>query len=164
MDWSCISHTLTPSQKAARDADKDSTINLPAGIDTEFFAVFREMISGAKKFGYDPTNHFRECELLCSRISLLSMALSDHFSVPPDRRGTFTTTKYQHRGFGSWLTRHCNAIVDAEGAATFVNVRPASKRMFERLGFNAVETSTFDLRLYGGDTVDETVTLKREPQ
>ena len=32
--------------------------------------------------------------------------------------GTFVHPDFQNRGFGTWLTRHCNQIADDYGAAT----------------------------------------------
>jgi hypothetical protein len=82
---------------------------------------------------------------------------------PPDRRGT--NTSYQRKRFSSWLTEHCNAIADAEGAATCAGVRPASRHMFETLTFKDVGgTEMFDLKLYKGKMLSETVIFKREAQ
>jgi hypothetical protein len=89
----------------------------------------------------------------------------DLTTFPPDRRGTNTSTAYQRKGFVSWLTEHCKAIADAEGAAKYVGVRAASRIMFETVGFKIVGvTEKFDLKLYGGETLYETAILRREAQ
>ena len=53
----------------------------------------------------------------------------------PDRKGTMVHPDYQKKGFGTFLTRHCNAISDKTGGRTFAPARPTSQKMFENEGY-----------------------------
>jgi hypothetical protein len=41
---------------------------------------------------------------------------------------------YQKRGFGTVLTRYCNAISDKSRDRVFISARPTSQKMFEDCG------------------------------
>ncbi|KAF2496898.1 hypothetical protein BU16DRAFT_343418 [Lophium mytilinum] len=83
----------------------------------------------------------------------------EHFT----RHGTFVHPEFQRRGLGTWLCRHCNEIADTYGAAMYVSARPASKKMFQNVGFEVVGELKLDMSRYGLDE-DVSHVLKRDPQ
>lgn len=70
--------------------------------------------------------------------------------VRADRKGTMVHPDFQKRGFGSVLTRHCNAIMDKTGDRTFVPARPTSIKMFKDNGFKVVGFHDSHLERWGG--------------
>jgi hypothetical protein len=57
---------------------------------------------------------------------------------------------FQKKGFGTFLTKHCNAISDETGGRTFVPARSTSIKMFRDLGFVTVGTYDSELERWGG--------------
>jgi N-acetylglutamate synthase-like GNAT family acetyltransferase len=57
---------------------------------------------------------------------------------------------FQNGGLGSVLTKYCNTISDKAGRRTFVALRPASVKMFNRLGFKIVGKHDSHLERWGG--------------
>ncbi len=57
---------------------------------------------------------------------------------------------YQKKGFGSALTRYCNAISDKSGDRTWVPARPTSIKMFRDNGFKDVGEVDSHLERWGG--------------
>ena len=72
-----------------------------------------------------------------------------------DRKGTMIHPDFQRRGFGTFLTHHCNAIADKTGRKTWVSARPSSVKMFRQCGFKDVAAHNADLKRWGGDTEKE---------
>ena len=70
---------------------------------------------------------------------------------------------FQKRGFGTWLTRHCNQIADDYGAATFVGVTPASLHMFQTLEFKLLGLLKLNMADYGQPS-EVYPTLRRDRQ
>ena len=62
---------------------------------------------------------------------------------------------FQRRGFGIFLTHHCNAIADKTGGKTWVPARPTSVKMFRQCGFKDIATHNADLKRFGGNTEEE---------
>jgi N-acetylglutamate synthase-like GNAT family acetyltransferase len=66
---------------------------------------------------------------------------------------------FQKRGFGSFLTHHCDAVADKTGGKTWVLARPTSVKMFRQCGFKDVATHNAGLKRWGGDTEKEITCL-----
>ena len=62
---------------------------------------------------------------------------------------------FQRRGFGTFLTHHCNDIADKKGGKTWVPARPTSVKMFRKCGFKDLATHNADLKGWGGSTEKE---------
>ena len=62
---------------------------------------------------------------------------------------------FQKKGFGTFLTHHCNAIAGKTGGKTWVTARPTSVEMFRKCGFKDVATHNADLKRWGGNTNEE---------
>lgn len=72
---------------------------------------------------------------------------------------------FQKRGFGTVLTRHCNAIMDKSGDRTFVPARPTSQKMFEDQGYKVLGYHDSHIERWGDDiSWSKTAILLREPQ
>lgn len=56
---------------------------------------------------------------------------------------------FQKRGFGTFLTHHCNAVADKTGGKTWVPARPTSVKMFRQCGFKDVATHNANLGRWG---------------
>lgn len=70
---------------------------------------------------------------------------------------------FQKRGFGTYLTHHCNSISDKTGGKTWVPARPSSLKMFRQCGFKEVATHNADLKRFGRNPEKEiTCLLVRE--
>jgi len=108
------------------------------GINMEVLPVFIDCLSFAGEHGYEPQTDYH-------------------------RKGTMIHPDFQKRGFGTFLTHHCNAIADKTGGKTWVPARPSSQRMFRQCGFKDVATHNADLKRWGGNTKEEiTCLLVRE--
>ena len=59
--------------------------------------------------------------------------------------------EYQRKGFGTFLTHHCNAIADKAGAKTWVPARPISLKMFRQCGFKDVGAYNTDFERWDGN-------------
>jgi len=101
----------------------------PSGLNMGLFNEFRKILSCADKYGYDPALHFH-------------------------RAGTFVHPSYQRRGIGTLLSRHCDALADAEGKKTFVVARPNSFRLMAQSGFVVLGSENLDMTKYGGGVED----------
>jgi len=66
------------------------------------------------------------------------------------RKGTMVHPEYQKRGFGTELTKHCNAISDKSGDRTWVPARPTSVNMFRENGFKDIGSVDAHLERWGG--------------
>ncbi|KAK0108346.1 hypothetical protein ONS95_003161 [Cadophora gregata] len=66
------------------------------------------------------------------------------------RKGTMVHPDYQKRGFGTELTKHCNAISDGSGDRTGVPARPTSVNMFRKNGFKDIGSVDAHLERWGG--------------
>ncbi|KAF2722473.1 hypothetical protein K431DRAFT_283890 [Polychaeton citri CBS 116435] len=109
----------------------------PFITNASLWTAFQVSLS-TSRFGYDSTQHFH-------------------------RRGTFVDVKCQRKGFGKWLTRHCNAIADEYGAATFVGAKKKSRGMFAAMGFQAVGVIEMDVSDWGGPGGERFNCLRRLP-
>jgi ribosomal protein S18 acetylase RimI-like enzyme len=72
-------------------------------------------------------------------------------------------TPYQRQGIGRMITRKCNEMADAAGAATFVKARPSSKPMFEKEGYMILEEIPMNYEDFGYEGKSEMYVMKREP-
>jgi ribosomal protein S18 acetylase RimI-like enzyme len=72
-------------------------------------------------------------------------------------------TPYQRQGIGRMITRKCNEIADAAGAATFVKARPSSKPMFEKEGYKVLEEIPMNYEEFGYEGKSAMYVMKREP-
>ena len=81
-----------------------------------------------------------------------------------DRRGTMVHPDFRKRGFGTVLTRHCNAIMDQSGDRMFVPVRPTSIKMFKDCGFKVLGLYDSPLERFGGSgELSQSSLLVRDP-
>ena len=62
---------------------------------------------------------------------------------------------FQRRGFGTFLTNHCNAVADKTGGKTWVAAKPNSQKMFRQCGFKDVATHNADFKRWGGNSDEE---------
>ena len=133
--------------------------DLPPGIEgmnMEVLPTFIECMNFADKHGYEPQTDYRKKPSLQCPPKPVS-------NICADRKGTMIHPDFQRRGFGTYLTHHCNAIADKTGGKTWVPARPTSVKMFRQCGFKDVATHNADLKRWGGDTEKEiTCLLVRE--
>ena len=128
------------------------------GMNMEVFPTFMESLIFADKHGYDPQTDYRKELSLQSPPKQVSNSWAD-------RKGTMVHPDFQRRGFGTYLTHHCNAIADKTGGKTWVTDRPSSRKMFRQCGFKEVASHNADLKRWGGNTEEEiTWLLVREAQ
>jgi GNAT superfamily N-acetyltransferase len=118
------------------------------GMNMEALQTFFERLSLADKHGYDPKTDYRKKSSLQSPRKPVS-------NIWADRKGTMVHPDFQRRGFGTFLTHHCNAIADKTGGKTWVPARPSSVKMFRQCGFKDVATHNADLKRFGGNTDEE---------
>lgn len=72
--------------------------------------------------------------------------------------------EYQRRGLGRLLTRKCNEVADAAGAATYVRAQPGAAGLFIQMGYEVQERFDFDLDNLGASGGETTVfIMKRLP-
>ena len=112
----------------------------------EVLQTFIECLTFAEQYGYDPQTDYRKKPSTHVYRSLIFWA---------DRKGTMVHPDFQRRGFGTFLTHHCNAIADKTGGKTWVPARPTSQKMFRQCGFKEVGTHNADLKRWGGNTEEE---------
>ena len=113
------------------------------GMDMEALPTFIEALTFAGAYGYDPQTDYRTPpHIPVSYIHLLRGT---------DRKGTMIHPNFQKRGFGTYLTQHCNSISDKTGGKTWVLARPTSVKMFRQCGFKDVATHNADLKRFGGN-------------
>lgn len=101
--------------------------------------------------------------MIASLVEILAQfeLLSD-FST--DRKGTMIHPDFQKNGFGTFLTRYCNAIADKDGLRTFVPARPTSLKMFKSNGFREIGVHDAHLERWGGSREKSiTVITVRDP-
>ena len=71
---------------------------------------------------------------------------------------------YQKKGFGTILTRHCNAIADKAGDRTFAPARPTSQKMFQNEGYKILGFYDSHLERWGDDmSWTKTAVMVRDP-
>ena len=132
-------------------ADVNSHNDAPPGIEgmnMEALQTFIDRLTIAAKHGYRPETDYRKKSSLQSPRKPVS-------NIWADRRGTMIHPDFQRKGFGTFLTHHCNAISDKTGGKTWVTARPTSVKMFRQCGFKDVATHNADLKRWGGDTEKE---------
>jgi hypothetical protein len=122
------------------------------GMNMEALLTFIECLSFAGEHGYEPQTDYRKDLSLQSLRKLVSNSWAD-------RKGTMIHPNFQKRGFGSFLTHHCNAIADKTGGKTWVPARPTSLKMFRQCGFKDVATHNANLERWGGNTEKEITRL-----
>ena len=118
------------------------------GMNMEVLPTFTECQTFADQYGYEPQTDYRKKPSLQSPRKLVS-------NIWADRKGTMIHPDFQGRGFGTFLTHHCNAIADKTGGKTWVTARPTSVKMFRQCGFKDVATHNADLKRWGGNTDEE---------
>jgi hypothetical protein len=71
---------------------------------------------------------------------------------------------FQKKGFGTFLTRNCNAVSDKTGDRTWAPARPTSKKMFENEGYKLLGSYDSHLERWGADLYwTNTYILVRDP-
>jgi GNAT superfamily N-acetyltransferase len=145
---------LTEEEQAIANSN-----DMPPGIEGMNIEVIPTLIESwglASKHGYEPQTDFRKNASLQSPRKLVP-------DIWVDRKGTMIHPDFQRRGFGTFLTHHCNAIADKTGGKTWVSARPTSVKMFRQCGFKDVVTHNANLARWGGNTEKEiTFLLVRE--
>lgn len=71
---------------------------------------------------------------------------------------------YQRKGLGRRLLEPVLEQADKEGRKIYIEASKKGVGLYERLGWERVGVMRIDLRPHGGDTVEETVLLIREPR
>jgi GNAT superfamily N-acetyltransferase len=128
------------------------------GINVEVLSVFIESLTFSAEHGYDPQTDYRKKPSHQSPRKSVS-------NICADRKGTMIHPDFQRRGFGTYLTHHCNTIADKTGGKTWAPARPTSVKMFRQCGFKDVATHNANLKRWGGNTEEEiTWLLVREAQ
>lgn len=79
------------------------------------------------------------------------------------RQSTMVDMPYQRKGIGRMITRKCNELADAAGAATFVRARPTSKSLFESEGYRVLEEIPMNYEDFGFPGKPAVYVMKREP-
>ena len=115
------------------------------GMNMEVIPTFIECQSFASEHGYEPQTDYRKKTSLQSPVT----------NIWADRKGTVIHPDFQKKGFGTFLTHHCNAIAGKTGGKTWVTARPTSVEMFRKCGFKDVATHNADLKRWGGNTNEE---------
>jgi hypothetical protein len=118
------------------------------GMNMEVLSAFIESLNFAGEHGYDLQTDYRKKLFFQSPRKPVS-------NIWADRKGTMVHPDFQRRGFGTYLTHHCNAIADKTGGKTWVPARPTSAKMFRQCGFKDVATHNADLKRWGGNTEEE---------
>ena len=118
------------------------------GINMEVLPIFIERMAIANQYGYEPQTDYRKKTSLRSPYKPVS-------KIWVDRKGTMIHPDFQRRGFGTFLTHHCNAIADKTGGKTWVTARPTSQKMFRQCGFKGMATHNADLKRWGGNTKED---------
>ncbi|XMA07388.1 hypothetical protein WAI453_000179 [Rhynchosporium graminicola] len=95
------------------------------GMNMEALGEFFACISDSENHGWDPEEDYH-------------------------RKGTMVHPDYQNKGFGTELTKHCNAISDKSGGRTWVPARPTSVKMFRKNGFKDIGFVDAHLERWGG--------------
>ena len=122
----------------------------------EAIGTFFECLSFANQYGYEPQTDYRSYP---TTPPLVEFPLNKSL----DRKGTMIHPDFQKRGFGTFLTHHCNAISDKTRGKTYVPARPTSNRMFRQCGFKEVGSHNADLKRFGMNPEKEiTYMLVRE--
>ena len=118
------------------------------GMNMEVLPTFIEALNIASEHGYEPQTDYRKNPSLQSPHKLVS-------NIWADRKGTMVHPDFQRRGFGTFLTHHCNAIADKTGGKTWVPARPTSVKMFRQCGFKDVASHNANLERWGGNKEKE---------
>ena len=111
----------------------------------EVLPTFMESLTFADKHEYDPQTDYRKKPSLQSPRKPVSNIWADRI----------VHSDFQRRGFGTYLTHHCNAIADKTGGKTWVTNRPSARMMFRQCGFKEVASHNADLKRWGGNTEGE---------
>ncbi|PVH85351.1 hypothetical protein DL98DRAFT_527832 [Cadophora sp. DSE1049] len=112
------------------------------GMNMEALMDFFISLTDSKNHGWNPVEDYRKLSLQPVADSFPDIAL--------DRKGTMVHPDYQKRGFGTELTKHCNAIADKSGDRTWVPARPTSVNMFRKNGFKDIGSVDAHLERWGG--------------
>jgi GNAT superfamily N-acetyltransferase len=117
-------------------------------------AIFKKCL---QKHGYDPTKHFGKSS------SLQPPILGNKLTISLVRQSTMVDTPYQRKGIGRMLTRKCNELADAAGAATYARARPTSKKLFESEGYKVLEEIPMNYEDFGFQGKSAVYVMRREP-
>jgi len=74
-----------------------------------------------------------------------------------------TLPQYQGKGFAKRMVQIAVEMQDRDQAMYYAALRPAAWKLYERLGFEDLACSEFDLRPWGGNT-DRTKLMIRHPK
>lgn len=75
-----------------------------------------------------------------------------------------TLPQYHRQGLGKQLMDICLQDADAVHAKTFLIATEAGSRLYRKLGFQEVDSITFDMVPYGGDEKATWLCMMREPR
>ena len=109
----------------------------------EALPTFIECLRFSGAYGYEPQTDYRRH---FSPFPSFTKQVSNRYA---DRKGTMIHPDFQKRGFGVYLTQHCNSISDKNGGQTWVTARPSSVKFFRQCGFRDVATHNADLKRFG---------------
>ena len=128
----------------------------PDGMNMGALAEVAGMLGVCNQFGYDSDNDYRKTRFLFSppfpsRITPRTTSQFELFSNSQiDRKGTMVLPAFQKKRFGTFLTRHFNAISDKDRRKTFVPARSTSIKMFLANGFKEIGQHDAHLERWGG--------------
>ena len=134
------------------------------GMNVDALLDMVKMLGIANDYDYDPEHDYRMQNTNLSSSLLVPSRKSSFLTYILDRKGTMVLPEFQKRGFGTYLTRHCNAISDKSGDRTWLPSRPNSIHMFKNEGFKVMGTLDSHIERYGGSRRDSiTYAVCRDP-
>ena len=151
MGWSALQFPWVDRPLKDEELAIANSHDMPPGIEGMNMEVFQTIIERqafASQHGYEPQTDYRKDSFFSE--SSLHINWSRIFWT--DRRGTMIHPDFQKRGFGTFLARHCNDVVDKTGGKTWVFARPSSLKMFKQCGFKDVATHDARLERWGHNT------------
>jgi len=132
-------HIKSPERRLAdEEVKKNRAPHVPGANGPFLDEFFGKLIAGRKKYIVEENMYF---------LNILA--------VHP---------QYQRRGLGSRLIEPVLALADAEGRRTYIEASRKGVRLYERYGWVRVDAVVMDTRPFGGESLEETVLLLREPR
>ncbi|KAI0554661.1 hypothetical protein F4679DRAFT_526990 [Xylaria curta] len=168
--------TTAPVEEATLADAK--TISIPRGADPELCGTFfaKPLLSTLPPFFFSffsveciksSFDHHGDTPYLSNHATTHRSPLLAHRLIVTGLSLLCTSPKYFRRGAGKALVAPMLAIADAVGLRSYVEATAAGRPMYEKLGFQTVETKTLDAAVASGGRVKGMSTISimiREPQ
>ena len=71
--------------------------------------------------------------------------------------------QYQRKGLGSLLLAEGLALVDRDGARTYIEASPNGLQLYQRYGWKLIDEILMDMTPYGGNDVASEKLMMRAP-